>query len=311
MPAVRSARGLYRLTLALAALGTVVALAGSTVALQRIRFTFGSLRSWLRDCDRFLLPHLSAGQLAALTLGLLGVVALVRGVRSATGQLQATRRLLRTVTVVEERDLAQQPVRVIAGNTAQAFCMGFLRPRIYLSRGAFERLSTRELTAVIAHEGHHARRRDPLRIAVLVTMADALFFLPTLAPLRRRYQDLAEIAADEAAVTADKSAATLAAALLHFNDSGIPGTVGVAAERVDHLLGTPARWKLRVSTLAGTVAILGALAAVTLMAGSAAPGHVSLAALAMQSCMLAMALAPIVALWSLAIVGRRMLAASR
>ena len=308
--AVRSARNLYRLNLALATLGAVAALAGGVVALTRVRLSFEPLQRWLRDCDRFLMPHLTPGRLAVLALGLLGTVVLARGVRSAIGQLRAARRLLRALTVVDERELAHQPVRVVAGSPAQAFCMGLMRPRIYLARVTLELLSGPELAAVIAHEAHHARRRDPLRMAVLAVMSDALFFLPGLGRLTRRYQDLAELAADEAALTAVKSAAILAAALLHFDDRGVPGTVGVAAERVDHLLGTPPRWDVSASLLARTVAIVAGLFAVILLAGSATPEFLSLGKLAMQACMLAMTLAPIIALASLTLVGRRMLAAS-
>lgn len=305
---MRSARNLYRLNLGLATLGAVAAFAGSVVALQRIRLSFGSLHGWLRDCDRFLLPHLTADRLAVLALGVLGAVVLARGVRSAIGQLRAARRVLRAVTIVGEHELARQPVRIIAGDTAQAFCMGLLRPRIYISRGTVDRLAGPELAAVIAHEAHHVRRRDPLRIAVLAVIADALFFLPGLDRLKHRYQDLAELAADEAAVTAVKSTAPLAGALLQFDDGGLPGTVGVAAERVDHLLGTPPRWEVPVSILAGTIAIVGGLFAVILLAASAPRGYVSLGGLATQACMLTMAIAPIMMLASLALVGRRMIA---
>lgn len=308
---MRSARNLYRLNLALATLGSIGALAGTVVALQRVRFSFGPLRRWLRDCDRFLLPHLTPDRLAVLALGLLGTVALARGVRSLIRQLRAARRLARAVPVLGESEIAHQRVRVIAGTRAQAFCMGLLRPRIYLSRVALERLSWAELAAVIAHEAHHARRRDPLRQAALAVLADSLFFLPGLRRLKQRYQELAELAADEAAVTAVESASVLAAALLRFDGAGPPGTVSLAAERVDHLLGSPPRWKVPISTLTATFATVAGLFVVILLAGSAGQGRSSLAALAMQSCMIAMVLAPMLVLVSLAIVGRRMVATSR
>ena len=45
----------------------------------------------------------------------------------------------------------------------QAFVLGLLRPRIYLSRGLIRHTDQRDLEAVIAHETSHVRRRDPLR----------------------------------------------------------------------------------------------------------------------------------------------------
>ncbi len=309
--AVRSARNLYRLNLWLAALGAVAAVAGIAVALQRVQFSFGSLHRWVRDCDRFLLPHVTPNRLAVLALGLLGIVALARGVHSAARQTRAAHRLARAVAILGEHKISHQSVRVIAGTRAVAFCMGFLRPRIYLSRVALERLSEAQLAAVLAHEAHHARRRDPLRQAVLAVLADSLFFLPALRRLEQRYQELAELAADEAAVNAVENASVLAAAILQFDDHSIQGTIGVTADRVDHLLGSPVRWRVSVSMLAATVLTGGGLLAVAFVAGSAGSGRTSLGAMAEQLCMAAMALAPILSLLALAMVGRRTFGANR
>ena len=308
---MRRARSLYRLNLSLAALGSLAAVAGIAVALGRVRFSFGSLGHWLRDCDRFLLPHLTPDRLAVLGLGLLGTVALARAARSAVGQIRAARRLTRAIPVLGEREIGDQRVRVIAGTRAQAFCVGFLRPHIYVSRVALERLTECELAAVVAHEAHHARRRDPLRQVLLTVLADSLFFLPGLRRLEQRYQELAELAADEAAVTALGSGSALAAAILQFEDGGTDGAVGVAAERVDHLLGSPPRWGVPLPVLAASVLTVGGLVAVTLLSGSAASGRTSLGAIAEQLCMITMAGAPVLAIVALAIIGRRALFARR
>jgi len=307
---MRSARNLYRLNLSLAALGALAAAAGIAVALHRVQFSFGSLSLWLRDCDRFLLPHLTPDRLAVLALGLLGTFALGRAVRSAVGQIRATRRLVQRVPILGERDIAQHRVRVLAGTRPQAFCTGYSRPRIYISHIALERLSEVQRVAVLAHEAHHARRRDPLRQAVLTVLADSLFFLPGLRRLERRYRELAELAADEAAVSAVETASVLAAALLQFDDGGTPGTGGVAAERVDHLLGGRPRWGVPVSMLAATFLTASGLLALTLLVWSAVSVRTNLGTVAMQGCMIAMVVAPVLVLVGLAIVGRRRLSAS-
>jgi hypothetical protein len=239
------------------------------------------------------------------------MVALARAVRSAVRQIRAARRLVRAVPILVEREIGPQRVRVMAGTQALAFCAGFLRPYIYVSRVALERLSGAQLDAVLAHEAHHARRRDPLRQAVLTVLSDSLFFLPGLRLLRQRYQELAELAADEAAVTVVGSGSALAAAILQFDDGGTRGTVGVAAERVDHLLGSPPRWGVPLSTLAASFVTVGGLLAMTVLAGSAASARTSLGALTEQLCMITMAGAPMLALLALAMVSRRMLSPNR
>ncbi|HEU0299723.1 MAG TPA: M56 family metallopeptidase [Longimicrobium sp.] len=91
-------------------------------------------------------------------------------------------------------------VRVVRGLPSPAFTVGWLRPRIYADRSLSERLQPKELEALLAHEGAHLDRRDPLRLSLLRFFALVLFWLPAL----RR---LAEDVADEAEVQADDRAA--------------------------------------------------------------------------------------------------------
>jgi Zn-dependent protease with chaperone function len=68
-----------------------------------------------------------------------------------------------------------------------------LRPRIYVSSGTTALLSGAQLDAVLAHEAHHARRRDPLRMLVARTLAESAFFVPVLHRSRERYAALADM----------------------------------------------------------------------------------------------------------------------
>src|SRR5207237_9218309 len=88
---------------------------------------------------------------------------------------------------------------VIADEQPRAFCAGLLRPRVYVSSGAVALLDEAALRAVLAHERHHARRWDPLRLAIARVIARALFFVPGLAELVRRQRAIAEVRADERA----------------------------------------------------------------------------------------------------------------
>ena len=153
--------------------------------------------------------------------------------------------------------------------------------------------------------------RDPLRILLVTALGDALFFLPSLRRLRKRYSELAELAADEAALSAAGDPSHLAAALLHFGESGTPGVVGIDPERVDHLLGGAPRWEVPPSVIAGAFLPVAALLALVVTTAASTAGRTSLVQLAAQTCMIAMTAAPFVALAGLAIVGRRTLAHSR
>ena len=127
----------------------------------------------------------------------------------------------------------------------ELFCAGLLRPRVYVSTGAVALLDDAALSAVLAHERQHARRRDPLRLAAGRVLARALFFLPGLGDLVERQQALAELSADETAVNdlpANRSA--LARAMVSFSDTApAGGSAGVDPARVDYLLGDPPSWR--------------------------------------------------------------------
>jgi Zn-dependent protease with chaperone function len=151
-------------------------------------------------------------------------------------------------------------VKVIAGSRPEAFCAGYLKPRVYISRGALESLTIPELEAVLAHEHHHKLVRDPLRFAFGRILSRSLFFMPVLRPLFDRYADLAELNADGAAVLASAGRqGPLASALLMFDASAPPGVSGISSARVDSLLGEPVRWQPPLWLMAASVAALSAL----------------------------------------------------
>ncbi|MDX1521938.1 MAG: M56 family metallopeptidase, partial [Anaerolineae bacterium] len=84
--------------------------------------------------------------------------------------------------------------------TPQAFCLGLIRPQIWLTTGLVELLSDDELTAVLAHEAHHCRHRDPLRLVISRALRAAFFFLPVVDSLAKAAELQQEIAADRSAI---------------------------------------------------------------------------------------------------------------
>src|SRR5262249_30008603 len=66
----------------------------------------------------------------------------------------------------------------------QAYVLGILKPRVYVSRGLLEQASEDDLASVLAHEHAHAARRDPLRR--LITSIGLVLHLPGIARLLDR-----------------------------------------------------------------------------------------------------------------------------
>jgi beta-lactamase regulating signal transducer with metallopeptidase domain len=266
---MRGAGRLYLVHVAVATLG-VALLAGSTgLLLADQSFAVPSSQAISEACDNWI----SAGGPAAL-LGLaiaaLAVTSILLGIRSVHRQVKASRRYLAKLPIGSESvEIDGTQFHLIECDRPQAFCAGYLRPRIYLSRGVRRQLDADELSAVVAHEAHHATRCDPLRLLAARALADSLFFVPILRRISERYRALGELAADEAAVSMVRDRGPLASALLKFSEPGVQPApvVSIAPERVDNLLGDPeaARWKLPASQLGRSALVLAALAATVLL----------------------------------------------
>jgi hypothetical protein len=246
---------------------------------------------------RFTYPEVNVAAVLMLALAALGAAVLVVTLRAAWRQARAHRRLVRGLPVVGP--LRDHPaVAVIDSGAPLAFCAGWLRPRVYVSRAALERLSEGELRAVLAHEQRHRERHDPLRLAVGRVLCQALFFLPVLRPLQDRHGDVSELTADAAALEASGGAAgPVAAAMLALGTGATGDVVGVSPVRVDFLLGRSHTWRLPWLLLgAALVTLAGLVALVWRASGSAsAEATLNLPIASSQPCLLVLALVPVVA----------------
>ena len=160
----------------------------------------------------------------------------------------------------------------------------------------FRSLDEPALAAVLTHERHHARRRDPLRLATSRVLARAMFFLPAIRELGRRQQTLAELSADESAIgDAGGNRSALARAMVTFSDSAEAGdSVGIDPARVDYLLGEPPNWRFPAIMCVAALALLALVVAAAVLAGSEAAGSATLAPpfLSAQPCIVVLAVIP-------------------
>jgi Zn-dependent protease with chaperone function len=288
----------------LGACGISVAVAAVAAAADSVHRQSSGAHEVVVAGQLFTYPTINVAAAVLLLLAGLGIAVLAIVARASWRQLRAYMNFVRGVGLLGP--LPGHPsVAVIDDSTPQAFCAGFLRPRVYVSAGALELLSNDELNAVLVHEDHHRAVRDPLRMAFARVLSQALFFLPALRPLGERYGDLAELWADEAAIEAAGETAPLASALLAFDTGAPPGVAGISAERVDSLLGQPPRWRLPSSLVVASLAALSLL--ITLLwrvsGVASAQATFNLPFVASQPCMLILALLPLLMLGA-AIVGR-------
>ncbi|MGK2939717.1 MAG: M56 family metallopeptidase [Solirubrobacteraceae bacterium] len=252
------ARRVFLLQAGVVIVGAAVTLVALLVAASRVRLDG---RVFQDTCAALLSGH-DLRATAVLTLG--GLALLVIG---RTGWMLARLGIAHQRTCRELRyEGRHRGALVVAGAGPRAFCAGLLSPEVYVTAGAVALLGDDELDRVIAHERHHAARRDPLRAIAARSAAYGLFFLPVLRDLQDEYTRLAEIAADEAAASRPDDRRALAAALLVFDRCG----AGIEPERVDHLCGLRARADVPLRPMAAAIMTSGVVLAASVVALSTA-----------------------------------------
>jgi Zn-dependent protease with chaperone function len=239
-------------------------------------------------------PVANVNAVVIVLLAALGSVVTGRALGGAVREGWASLRFSRAVSRRQLETI--QGALVVRDAHPRAFCAGLLRPRVYVSAAAVALLDQDALNAVLAHERHHALRRDPLRFAAGRVLAHALFFLPELRLLVARHQALAELSADESAVDgAPAQRSALARAMLSFSDASTSGGGGgIDPARIDYLLGEPPSWRFPSLLCVAAAGVLALLVAVAALAGQVASGSATLALpfLSRQPCILVLAMLP-------------------
>lgn len=154
--------------------------------------------------------HLPATwQLVSLVIA---AVVIIRGSWSIWQQVGSTRRFARLFwpfrgklparlqALLKTHHLSVESVVYINLAAPQAFCLGFWRPRIWLTAGLLNLLSDEELAAVLSHEAYHCRWRDQMRLLISRALQSAFFFLPLVGDLAKFAELQQEIAADRSAI---------------------------------------------------------------------------------------------------------------
>ena len=173
--------------------------------------------------------------------------------RQRTGMALFTRNLVVLRASDSELELLtlrlglKDKVSLLDSEVPLCFCAGFISPHIYLSRGMIDRLTTEQLEALLLHEKHHLENYDPLKTLLGRLVASALFFIPVLPDIFKRYLIEKEIAADQKAIRQQGHYRGIAGALnkLLREHSTVPAkgwAVGGAEAleyRIDNLLGRP------------------------------------------------------------------------
>lgn len=188
---------------------------------------------------------LTAGHLASesVSVALFGIVLVTLTIATIVGMgtLARTDRFLKSLRVVDATPRlcgavswrgSGPSVVLVEDSRMLAFTAGWIRARVYISTAALDALDDDELVAVLAHERHHALRRDPWRLYSARVVGSAFFWLPVIRELGNKFELASEVDSDRFAVRTLGSPVPLARALIRF----VEDAPGVA---VAHVAGGP------------------------------------------------------------------------
>jgi hypothetical protein len=133
-------------------------------------------------------------------LSVLALVTIIDGARRAWLGRARARTLLRDFKPLKDLSVpAGHRIDVIDTPGPLVAVVGELRPRIVAAKQVVRVCSQEELHQIVAHEAAHIYARDNLKLLLLVASPDPLAWLPTGADLQERWQEAAELEADERA----------------------------------------------------------------------------------------------------------------
>ena len=189
-------------------------------------------------------------------------------------------RMLRTLAFVRRADRKAVPsgdirrfpffekVIVFENRLPLAFTAGLLKPKVFVSTGLVDALNEKELRAVIDHELHHQRSRDPLKGLAVSFISDFFFFLPISRFLKKAHLLMSEMTADAHSVNFHADPLVLAGSLLKVQKLNGPAAswfFDPTIERTKHLLGERSRIPLPFKKVFMTVFLLAISAFLALM----------------------------------------------
>lgn len=143
-----------------------------------------------------------------------------KGLKGAVGAHLAVKRL-------PLYDRSKSVVLIKDDNARTAFTHGLLRPRVYISTGLLKGFDRDEVKAVLKHELHHRRRRDPFKFLILSILSDSFFYIPLVKELVKRVRAKREHDADDS-VKDPEGRLCLAGALVkaaRFNRAAVPASL--------------------------------------------------------------------------------------
>lgn len=202
---------------------------------------FTHLQNALVWCQQFVLavlPKTISAQAVLFGSSFVLAISMVRVLYFLGKELFYSRKLKLVLKNTIETNFGNKKYFVFDSTLPTAFTKGFFRPKIFVSSGAIQKLSTAELAAVLTHEIYHASRRHPLKGFAAQIFSNFFFFIPLIKDLSNHFLKYREVHADNHAKLAGFNHAIIGSALLKmsvFSPASTNVSFGYFKERVEAL----------------------------------------------------------------------------
>lgn len=174
-----------------------------------------------------------AGLLGLALIGAFTTRFVVVAIRSARRRARKRRENLSVLRLTARKETGPPDTLWLAHDRPLAFSMAGRPGVVVATEGLTRHLDDRAVTAVLTHEQAHLAGRHHLLVATADALRAALPFVPLFGQAPRAIRELAELAADTAAVRRCGPAA-VRTALLKVSSHGAPSTsLAMAQEAVD------------------------------------------------------------------------------
>lgn len=115
--------------------------------------------------------------------------------------------------IIHRHNFEEKTVLLISSRKLTAYTIGLFKPRIVVSQTLVQRLTEKQLEAVILHELYHLRNRHVLWLLFSRLISSLFFFVPLIEHLARQLRTEFELAADTFVVEKQKTKDHLCASL--------------------------------------------------------------------------------------------------
>lgn len=236
------------------------------VALFR-KYALLTFQHFVETCQQFATTFFSSGThfiglalivlsfMVALIFGGKTILSILKTLRKIEGLLKYKTNIFpkKLVYVLIKVGLKKDQVIVVKRKLDYAFSFGVRSQKIMLSEGLIEKLSTKQLEAVVLHEWYHLQNKHSLFLVASEIFSSTLFFLPLVSEIHKKMKTIFETQADSFTRSVQGNNLYLEAAVLKIPNS-----------RVDYYPGFALRRQYEISKNSFFVSIFVVLVAVTL-----------------------------------------------